>query len=112
MLDCWGIVILTYSDYYMYALRYRKLKGCWVRRNPAWGIWRGALLKEEAMTFAEVTTQALKESGGIASVEEIQRRCTEMGFRKRNGSQIDSKYVAWGVACYPDQFEMSVILRK
>lgn len=73
-------------------------------------IWRGK--KEVTMTFAEITKQVLKECGGVASVEEIQRRCTGKGFRKRNGSQIDSKYVAWGVACYPDQFEMLVRLRK
>ena len=68
--------------------------------------------KDVTMTFVEVTTQVLEECGGITSVAEIQRRCTEKGFRKRDGSQIDMKYVAWGVVCYPDQLEVLVRLKK
>lgn len=64
------------------------------------------------MTFRELTEQILKDCGGIATAAEIQKRCTERGFRKRNGSKIDAKYVAWGVASCPEQFTVLVRLNN
>ena len=63
--------------------------------------------------FRRYASQVLREANRFVTMEELAERVNQLGFRKKkDGTQIDAKYAALGVASHLDRFKISVGLRQ